>query len=622
MKCNYKITYFLTVLLLGVFLVLPACNKEDNGLSKKNTIMSLKCSFPSTENPQTRTQYVFEDNALKVSWSPGDEIAVSDGKTLFKFKQTGEITDNGHTALFICDSTISLNGDNIIAIYPYIENLSFDLSQQSGNLEDLSTNDIYIAKAKLFADNGPENLIFNPLCAIARFPKGTYLVDSDYSGPFQLNLLDPQNGNFASIITVNKNDGTINTNYYVDQNVSVKKITIPVDIDKGKLSKDYFLAFIPNQDKFSHSFAVSTDRYCSFNLTNKLSPNNVYTISSVKYFNVKAPTSLSLSKEKQTFDITLLTNRECIVNVSNNSWIKSDLYSLKPLNEEVTAYTVKIEVDRNSDYYSRDGYIDVKSNDGSNFSYRINLKQEANPIPDNAAEIQIHYMEPVTAAAANYMDSVYVNNVYYNPDNDGGTYLATYDGLPRKEIGRYIITKPGISNIKFFRKGVLVYDRDIHLKSGKQNIVVYNLNKDPLIFENEYPYWGDGIFDSDTMCKVNFVNLLFETPSIPYSGKIQYQANHQGEDTWENVGNPISFGEATGLQIIKIHPEASPLYYQRINFRIVTETGQLLEKWNGSSMTSYSEYWTEYNKRVYIHFLRGVRSSYPQCCVTQWTLSK
>ena len=615
-KHCYKISFILSALSLGLFLMFSSCNKEDKGLSNKKTITTLKCTFPSTQNPNTKTQYVFEDNTLKVSWSPGDEIAVSDGKSLFKFKQTGEITDDGHTALFVCDSPVSLEGDSIIAVYPYLENLSFDISQQTGNLEDIATKDIYLAKAKILDNNETESLTFNPLCAIARFPKGTYLTPFDSTGTFQLVFEDYYNGNFANKLTISKENGII-ANYFSQGEDKIKNISIPIAIDSGKLAQDYFLSFMPNPDiPYPHEkrIIIRAIRSYTFNFGESLSPNNIYTFSSFKYSDY-TPKSFSLSNEKQTIYLKVKTNYSWDISVP--SWVSCETTSLSPINKEVSSFTIRMDVDKNSDYYPREGEIQIKTEKGTS---PIPIQQEAEPIPENAAEIQIHYMEPVRNVAANNIDSVVVNGKM-SASKDYNEPLWPYNGVPQQKVDRYIITKPGVSNIKLYRNGYLIYDKDVILKVGKQSLVVYDLNKNPIQIDYEYPYWDESISDKDSLFKVNFVNLLFETPSVPYSGKLQYQANRQGEDTWENVGKPVAFGESTGLQTIRLHPQYYEARSQRFYFRVITETDQILEKWDGKSLVPYSDYWTEYYRRVYIHFLRGSRTTSPQCGVTQWTLA-
>lgn len=630
MNKKYHIFVFFPVIILGFLLSLYACNKEDNRTMCKKQITALKCSFPSNQNPLTKTQYEFADNKLKVSWSPGDEIAVSDGTSLYKFKQTGEITDEGHTALFTCNTPISFEGDSIIAVYPYADTLAFDLSQQSGNLEDISQNDILIAQAKISQNEEVGVIFFKPLCAIARFPKGTYVADSDFSGALQLNFSDENNGKFANILSIEKVNG-IKVNYYtqLEDRVKVgetevfKNIAINVKVENGRLFDDYYLAFIPNPNYNNPIFSVVTDRWYSFSTKGVISSSSIYTFSSFKYVDVK-PSSLSLSKDKNVIYVTVLTNRECKIS-SSVSWMRCETKTITPTTNGVSSHTLKIEVDRNYDYYPRGGVINIDGNFNAMTLKHVSIHQDSEPIPDGSAEIQIHYMEPIYNISDNNITAVYVNgNRFYSynyPYNNAtSNTLYPYNGIPGMEIGKFIVTKAGLSNIKFYRNDELVYNKDVNLKVGRQNLVIYDLTKEPLVYDNGYPYWGEDVSDKDTVFKINFFNFLYEVPGVPYSGKLQYQANRNGESEWFNIGKPVAWGECTGLQTITIHPVAnSTSLNQRINYRIVTESGDPLTKWDkNSNYVTYSDYWTAYNKRVCLHFLRGYRSYQPMANVSQW----
>ena len=254
------------------------------------------------------------------------------------------------------------------------------------------------------------------------------------------------------------------------------------------------------------------------------------------------------------------------------------------------------------------------------------LKFEMKPVDENAAEVQIHYMEPVTAAAANYIDSVYINDVLVSSANGSGS-LATYNGVPCGAVGRFFVAKVGTNNIKFMRKGAVVYNQDVTLAAGKQNVIVHNLNQAPIVIDNEFPYWNrtapatGANWNSDSVCKIMFINLLYETPTTPYPGTLQYQGVRQGENgVYFNVGGPVAFGQTTGRVEVILHKSVfNSSGYQRIDYRILNENGEIMQKWNGSKMVNYTDYWNGYIGRVYMHFFRGVRTANPQCNVSQWT---
>ena len=85
-----------------------------------------------------------------------------------------------------------------------------------------------------------------------------------------------------------------------------------------------------------------------------------------------------------------------------------------------------------------------------------------------------------------------------------------------------------------------------------------------------------------------------------------------------------SFGEATARTTIFIHWKVQGSIdnkYQRVNYRILTEDGNVLRYINSSGKeVDYSDYWNAYQGRVYMHFYRGIRTQKsPYAWVSQWT---
>ncbi len=261
------------------------------------------------------------------------------------------------------------------------------------------------------------------------------------------------------------------------------------------------------------------------------------------------------------------------------------------------------------------------------FCTKHKIEYDAEVYKGGEAEIQLHYMEPINNVAANNIDSTYINGVLYANVKGGGT-LYPYNGLPGGAVGRFYRVPAGNVNITLMRGGVEVYNRNVTLAQGKQNVIIHNLNEDPIVLDNKYPYWNTTApahvdnWGTDSVCKVMFINLLYETSTTPYRGKLQYQGIRQGEEAagYFNVGEPVGFGEATDRVEIILHKSVfNSSGYQRIDYRILTETGDELMKWNGSKMVKYTDYWNGYIGRVYMHFFRGVRTASPVCNVSQWT---
>ena len=103
------------------------------------------------------------------------------------------------------------------------------------------------------------------------------------------------------------------------------------------------------------------------------------------------------------------------------------------------------------------------------------------------AEFQLHYFEPIANTATYYIDSVFVNGVLYSSVNGSGQLLP-YNGVPGGGVGKFFSVNPGDVNFKFYRKGNIVYDQNVTLTKGKQNVIVHDMNMAPIVIDNGYPY--------------------------------------------------------------------------------------------------------------------------------------
>ena len=258
---------------------------------------------------------------------------------------------------------------------------------------------------------------------------------------------------------------------------------------------------------------------------------------------------------------------------------------------------------------------------------KIELTHPYDDTDGRTALFQVFYYEPVTVAAANYIDSVYVNDVLYSSVNGSGQ-LVTYNGVPGGGIGRFFSAKPGDIKLRFMRGGKDVYERVVNIKQGRQGIYVYDLNENPSVIEmnsfGERPTPSPADWDTDSVVYVRFVNLLYEDATTPYPGKLQYQWRRadQDEDTWQNVGNPVAFGEATDFEVITIHKTTfNSTGSQNVYYRLLTDEGEVLQVLNtNDKMVNYSDYWTATLGRAYSHHFAGVRTAKPVSSVRQWTV--
>jgi len=262
------------------------------------------------------------------------------------------------------------------------------------------------------------------------------------------------------------------------------------------------------------------------------------------------------------------------------------------------------------------------------------LKYNTDPLGDKDAEFQLHYFEPVPrSGSAYYIDSVFVNDVLYSSVTGSGQ-LQQYNGVPGGATGRFFATKSGDTKFTFWRKGEIVYEQHATLAPGKQNIFVYDLSKAPIVIDNGFPYnkalhekptaetWG-----TDTIASVRFYNFMYEEPGVPYPGKLQYQWRNELKDAegnwiWHNVGEPVGFGEASERTALIVHKTVfNSSGYRAIYYRILDENGDVLKTTNSSGkLTDYSDYWTAYIGRAYMHIWAGVRTSKnPYAYVSNWT---
>lgn len=248
------------------------------------------------------------------------------------------------------------------------------------------------------------------------------------------------------------------------------------------------------------------------------------------------------------------------------------------------------------------------------------------------AQFEITYVEPVANLSVNYIDRVELNGVQIASTKGGNSLVpnGTLPGGGSEATTRFFATKPGVNNIKFYRASgddmVLVYDKDVNLEAKKQNLFVYSLSEDPIIIDNLYPYPKNpekayvATFDTDSIATVRFINFAFKGDSnTPYPGKIQYQWCHDksrgvtgrgGVDgDWHNIGEPVSFGEATDREVVGVWKETfNSLGQEQLWFRgIDPETGSVIIS---------NDYWTTRIGAHMNHLYRGIKGGSPSAGIT------
>ncbi len=252
------------------------------------------------------------------------------------------------------------------------------------------------------------------------------------------------------------------------------------------------------------------------------------------------------------------------------------------------------------------------------------------PIDKGMAEIQLHYFVPVTAVAANNIYKVAIGNQEYI--NNGAAVISTYNAIPSGSVGRFYAIKDGDVNIKLYKGSdmELVYDKNVELNAGKQNVFIYDFDKEPIVFENGYPYNTNTTMETDSTCWVKFYNFMYEKEGEYCTLKLQYQYQYTDSEgkksDWNNLGEPIGFGESTGWQPVRVIKSIfNSSGYARIDYKIKVqdengEYTQDLQLWNSNGKyVSYSDYWNGYIGRRYHHIMKGMRSAKPIASVSQFT---
>ena len=245
----------------------------------------------------------------------------------------------------------------------------------------------------------------------------------------------------------------------------------------------------------------------------------------------------------------------------------------------------------------------------------------AEPVDESAkAYIQVGYYEPVTAGAANYMYFIDINGVEYG--NDGATFLATFNTVPSGGTNRYYAVDAGNINLKLHKRVSdgsggytypVVYDQNVTVEAGKRYVLyVHDLNKAPIPIEmTAAPEFGRAL-DTDSLCRVQFVNLLYEADGTPYTGLVQYGVQNLDTKEYEPVGQPVRFGEVTPWFTVNIRKTVyNSSGYQRreVCLFAVDNSGQVTGKLqftkSNGTVGDFTDYWTWYIGRAYRQIAAG-----------------
>ncbi|MBK7099739.1 MAG: hypothetical protein IPH58_17365 [Sphingobacteriales bacterium] len=259
------------------------------------------------------------------------------------------------------------------------------------------------------------------------------------------------------------------------------------------------------------------------------------------------------------------------------------------------------------------------------------VKFLSTPVSDNMAEFQLHYFVPLVSGAVNNINKAEVNGI---PIASLSAPLTTYSAIPNGAVGKFFTSSVGVNSIKLYRGTNLdlVYNQQVTLNKGKQNVFVYDFNKSPIVFDNAFPYLKNTTKYTDSIAWIRFYNFLYENSSGYSSSKLQYQYQYTVNNTtgeksaWINVGKPVAFGECTGWTPVVVNKTVDiSAGSARIDYKLKiigadgSDQGDLQVLNSSSKYVNYSEYRTASIGRDYHHVLSGMRAAVPNCAVRVFT---
>ena len=143
-------------------------------------------------------------------------------------------------------------------------------------------------------------------------------------------------------------------------------------------------------------------------------------------------------------------------------------------------------------------------------------------------------------------------------------------------------------------------------------LYVQDLNKAPIPIEMTPAPEFSPALDTDSLCRVQFINLLYEADGTPYSGKVQYGVQNLDTKEYEPVGTPIAFGECTPwfkVNIRKTVFNSSGSQRREVCLFAVDGSGKVTGKLpytlSNGNQGEFTDYWTWYIGRAYRQIAAG-----------------
>ena len=249
----------------------------------------------------------------------------------------------------------------------------------------------------------------------------------------------------------------------------------------------------------------------------------------------------------------------------------------------------------------------------------------AEPVDEGQmAYVQICYYAPISTAASNNIYFVDLNGVEYG--NDGASFLTTYNAVPSGGVNLYYAVKAGPLNVRLHKRESdangnyvypVAYDQSVNIEAGKRyGVFIHDMNQPPIAIEMQpVPKFGKAL-DTDSLCRVQFVNVFYENGE-PIKDKVQYGVQNLYTKEYEPVGEPVAFGEVTSWFMPVIHKtdynSAGSQRREVCLFRVDPQTNQIKER-------MFDDWWTWAIGRAYRQIGAGNVGGSPALTLKQFVI--
>ena len=249
----------------------------------------------------------------------------------------------------------------------------------------------------------------------------------------------------------------------------------------------------------------------------------------------------------------------------------------------------------------------------------------AEPVDESQmAYVQICYYAPVANTAANYIYYVDLNGVEYG--NDGANFLLPYNAVPSGGVNLYYAVNAGMLNVKLHKRQSdgnggyeypVAYDQNVTLEAGKRyGLFIHDMNQPPIAVEMQpVPEFGKAL-DTDSLCRVQFVNVIYEN-GAPITDKVQYGLQNLDTKEYEPVGEPVAFGECTSwfMPVVRktVYNSSGSQRRDVCLFRVDPQTNQIKER-------MFDDWWTWYIGRAYRQIAAGNVGGSPALTLKQFII--